>query len=100
MREHRYFVYLLASRSRVLYVGVTSDLVRRLHQHRHKQIPGFTAQYNVDRLVWFEHGQDIEAAIRREKQIKGWTREKKVALIEAANPGWVDLAEAVMGDAG
>jgi len=77
----------------VLYVGVTNNLERRLWQHKQHAIQGFTAQYNVTRLVHFEHTTDVIEAITREKQIKGWRREKKVALIEGSNPGWKDLSE-------
>jgi putative endonuclease len=93
MRDARYFVYILASRTRVLYVGVTNDLERRLWQHKRHAIDGFTARYNVVRLVHFEQTNDVRAAIAREKQLKGWRREKKIALIEAANPQWKDLSE-------
>ena len=89
----RYWVYLLASRSRVLYVGVTSDLERRIHQHKTNAIVGFTSRYQVHHLVHLEECNRIEDAIAREKQIKGWARAKKIALIEAENPEWVDLAE-------
>ena len=89
----RYFVYLLASRSKTLYVGVTNHLERRIHEHKTKALPGFTSKYNIDRLVHFEGCERVEDAIAREKQIKGWLRAKKVALIEAANPEWEDLAE-------
>jgi putative endonuclease len=92
MRSHNYWVYIAASRSRVLYVGVTNDLARRMHAHRHKLLPGFTARCNVDRLVYMEHTHAIEAAIGREKQIKGWTRAKKIELIESVNADWADLA--------
>ena len=88
-----YYVYILASLSKTLYVGMTNDLVRRVYQHRHKVLGGFTAQYNVNRLVYFEHTTDVNAAIAREKQIKKWSRKKKAELIETANAGWVDLAE-------
>jgi len=88
-----YDVYIMSSRSGVLYVGVTSDLVTRILQHKAKAIPGFTAKYNVDRLVWHESFQDVNEAIAREKQIKGWRREKKIALVEATNFEWCDLAE-------
>jgi putative endonuclease len=88
-----YYVYILASLSRTIYVGVTSDLMRRMYEHRHKRLRGFTAQYNVNRLVYFEHTTDVNAAIAREKQIKKWSRKKKAELIETANAGWVDLAE-------
>ncbi len=92
MKTHRYFVYTLASQSRVLYVGVTNNLERRVHEHKMKQIPGFTSDYNVARLVYFEEFGDIRGAIAREKQIKSWRREKKVALIEKENLAWDDLA--------
>jgi putative endonuclease len=86
-----FHVYILASRSRVLYIGVTSDLMSRVLQHRMGQVE-FTAKYLVRRLVYVETTQDAYAAIRREKQLKGWLRRKKVALIEATNPEWHDLA--------
>jgi len=89
----KYFVYIIASRSRTLYVGVTNDLERRVYEHKHKLISGFTAKYKITRLVHFEETEDVMSAIEREKQIKGWTRAKKVALVEAANPTWEDLAE-------
>ena len=89
-----YFVYIMASRSRTLYTGVTNDLERRVNEHRQGQIPGFTAKYRVNRLVYYEATPNVSAAIAREKRIKSWRREKKVALIEGANPGWDDLAEA------
>jgi putative endonuclease len=86
-----YFVYILTNRSRTLYVGVTNDLQRRVHEHRHKLVPGFTKRYNIDQLVYFESTGDVRSAIAREKQIKGWTRAKKIALVETLNPGWSDL---------
>jgi putative endonuclease len=88
-----YFVYLLASRSRVLYVGVTNDIQRRVWEHKTGLNPGFTSKYHVDRLVFIEETSDISDAIEREKEIKGWRREKKVALIECENPKWVDLSQ-------
>ncbi|MGO9588977.1 MAG: GIY-YIG nuclease family protein [Candidatus Acidiferrales bacterium] len=87
------FVYILASKSGVLYVGVTNSLNRRIVEHRLKTVEGFSAKYNVTRLVHYERFGDIRAAIAREKQIKGWLRAKKVALIESTNPSWKDLAE-------
>ncbi|MBI4480703.1 MAG: GIY-YIG nuclease family protein [Acidobacteria bacterium] len=87
-----YHVYILASRSRTLYTGVTNNLARRVSEHRQGLIPGFTRQYRIHRLVYFEPYQDVRAAIRREKQIKGWLRAKKIALIEEHNPTWDDLA--------
>jgi putative endonuclease len=90
--EHRYFVYVLTNRHHTaLYVGVTNDLVRRVHEHRTKIASGFTTRYNVDKLVYFEETSDVVAAIAREKQIKGGSREKKIALVNAMNPDWRDL---------
>jgi putative endonuclease len=76
----------------VLYVGVTNDLERRLFEHRHKLVPGFTAEYDVNRLVYFQSTPNVLAAIAREKEIKGWRRSKKVALIESVNRHWDDLS--------
>jgi len=87
------YVYIMASRSRVLYTGVTSRLTHRTLQHRLKTVDGFTSRYNVQRMVYWERYDRIAAAIAREKQIKGWLRAKKVALIESKNPKWKDLAE-------
>ena len=89
----KYYVYILASRSRVLYVGVTNNLLRRMFEHKKKLISGFTSQYNVDQLVFFDSTNDIRDAIEFEKKIKGWLRKKKVALIESHNPYWKDLSE-------
>ena len=94
-----YYVYIMASRSRTLYTGVTNNLERRVAQHKLKLLPGFTTQYRIERLVYFEQHGDIRAAIQREKQIKGWTREKKLALIKFMNPGWCDLSEDWFGGA-
>jgi putative endonuclease len=88
-----YYVYLLTNRSRTLYTGVTNDLTRRVYEHRQKMVPGFTQKYNIDRLVYFEESADVRDAIAREKQIKGWTRAKKIVLIESMNPEWQDLSE-------
>jgi putative endonuclease len=87
-----FYVYLLASKPYgTLYVGVTSDLVKRVWEHKSKAVPGFTARYKVDLLVWFEAHDSVEAAIRREKRIKEWKRAWKISLIESDNPHWVDL---------
>jgi putative endonuclease len=87
-------VYIVASGFHgTIYTGVTSNLMQRLHQHRAGTLGGFTSHYGCKRLVWFECGGSMEGAIRREKQLKNWRREWKVALIEAANPLWRDLAE-------
>lgn len=88
-----FYVYILSNASRTLYVGVTNDLVRRVWEHRQRTGPGFTAKYHVTQLVWFEETVNIAAAIAREKQIKGWKREKKIALVSATNAQWKDLAE-------
>lgn len=89
--EKRYYVYILASRARSLYVGVTNNLIRRIGQHRAGRIPGFTSTYRVFRLVHYEVFTDVRRAIAREKEIKAWRREKKVRLILAENPTWEDL---------
>ena len=89
----QYYVYIMASRSRVLYVGMTNDLQRRVEQHKQKLVEGFTQKYNVTRLVYYEVTSDVHAAIAREKQIKGWRRSKKTELIESVNPTWQDLSE-------
>ena len=88
-----YHVYILAGRSGVLYTGVTGDLARRVIQHRERKVAGFAAKYNVTRPVYYELFGSPAAAIAREKQIKGWVRAKKVALIESKNPHWRDLSE-------
>jgi putative endonuclease len=91
-----YYVYLLASRKHgTLYVGVTSDLVRRVYEHRTEAAPGFTARYGVSRLVWYEPHNDIERAILREKELKKWRRDWKINLIERDNPDWADLWPAI-----
>jgi len=88
-----YFVYMLASkRNGTLYVGVTNELLRRIGEHRAKVVPGFTKRHGVDILVWYETYGDINDAIAREKQIKGWNRAWKIQLIEKDNSGWNDLA--------
>ena len=90
-----YCVYILASRSRNLYTGVTNDLPRRLIEHREGFVPGFTWKYNIFRLVHFEAFGNIRSAIAREKEIKAWRREKKIWLIERQNPTWADLAQRI-----
>jgi putative endonuclease len=86
------FVYIIASRSHNLYTGVTNNLERRLLEHREGSVSGFAKRYKIHRLVYYESFGDIRAAIAREKQIKGWDRRKRVGLIEARNPMWIDLA--------
>lgn len=87
----------MTNASRTLYTGVTNDLERRVYEHKNKLVPGFTAKYNITRLVYFEGSQDVVAAIAREKQIKGWLRARKVALIESVNPRWRDLSTDLFG---
>lgn len=86
-----YYVYIVASISRVVYIGVTNNLVRRVHEHKQGLVAGFTKRYQVDRLVYFEETTDVRVGIEREKQLKTWRREKKLALIEVANPQWKDM---------
>ena len=87
-----YYVYIMSNASRTLYVGVTNDLLRRVVTHKNKTGSMFVRKYNVTKLVYFEETQNVAAAIAREKQIKGWLRSKKVALIESVNPEWEDLS--------
>jgi putative endonuclease len=93
--DNNYYVYILASRKRVLYVGMSNDLVRRAAQHKQHAVPGFSKRYNVDQLVYYEHTHAADAAIAREKELKGWVRAKKVALIESVNPRWEDLYDSI-----
>ncbi len=92
MHERSYFTYIMASRSHTLYIGMTGDLEKRVFQHKWREHHGFTERYNCDRLVWFESHQGVAKAFLREKQLKGWRREKKIALIEKTNPTWLDLS--------
>ena len=88
-----YFVYILSNWSdSVLYIGVTSNLPRRLYEHKHHLVDGFTNKYNVEKLVYFEETTDVYAALEREKQLKKWRRDKKNALISQMNPQWIDLS--------
>lgn len=87
-----YYVYILSSPSRVLYIGVTNDITRRLAQHRSGDTPGYASRHGAFRLVHLESTTDVRAAIRREKQLKGWKRSKKLALIEEENPEWLNLS--------
>jgi putative endonuclease len=88
-----YYVYILANNGKMLYAGITSNLEKRIYEHKHHLINGYTKKYNINKLVYFEETNDVKAAIEREKQIKGWLRQKKIALIESVNPTWQDLAE-------
>lgn len=90
---YKFWVYILSSRSGTLYVGITGYFEDRIHQHKYDSIEGFTKKYQCHRLVYYESYQDVQVAISREKQVKRWRREKKIALIEKMNPRWQDLAE-------
>jgi putative endonuclease len=89
----QYYVNIMTSTTGTLYTGTTNDLKRRVYEHKHKLIEGFTKKYNITRLVYYEETGDIQTAIAREKEIKGWLRHKKIALIESRNPKWQDLSE-------
>ena len=93
MQARTYTGYIMASRSLTLYIGVTSNLQRRVNQHKQHSFDGLTAQYKIERLVYFERFNDVHNAISREKQLKNWRREKKIALIKSKNPTWVDMSE-------
>jgi len=93
MGLHRsYYTYIVASRSKVLYTGMTNNLERRIMEHEHGKGSRFTKRYNVNRLVWYETFRRPQEAVAREKELKGWIRARKIALIEAVNPSWEDLA--------
>lgn len=87
----------MTNKSKTLYTGITNDIGRRIFEHKNKLIKGFTKRYNITRLVYCESANDVNAAINREKQIKGWLRRKKIALVEADNPDWRDLSEEWFG---
>jgi putative endonuclease len=92
--ESCYYVYLLTNwNHRVMYVGVTNDLSRRLYEHKNKLIKGFTEKYNLNKLVYFEETRDVQSALAREKEIKKWRREKKDALVQSVNPEWRDISD-------
>ena len=93
-----YYVYIMSNRYKTLYVGVTNDLERRVYEHKNGLTPGFTKRYNINQLVLVEETSDVNEAITREKQLKGWVRRRKIELIEAANPRWDDLAAEWYGD--
>jgi len=87
-----YYVYIMTNHSKTLYVGITSNLAKRVYEHKNKFVEGFTKKYNITKLIYFEDTNDVNSAIEREKQIKGWLRKKKIALIESLNPDWKDLS--------
>jgi len=92
-----YYVYILTNKTdAVMYIGVTNDLIRRLYEHKAKLVDGFTKKYNVTKLVYFEDYADVRDAIAREKQLKGWAREKKNLLVQTKNPDWNDLGETLI----
>jgi putative endonuclease len=92
MKEHNYYVYILASHKRgTIYIGVTNNLKRRMYSHRNETFKGFTSEYKVKHLVYYEHTTDVNSAIQREKHIKKWNRSWKIRLIEEKNPNWNDL---------
>ena len=93
MQDKTYYVYIMSSKRKIIYTGVTSNLIQRVYQHKHKLIKGFTKRYNIDQLVYYAETNDVMEAICREKKIKGWLRSKKIELIESVNPKWKDLAE-------
>jgi len=93
MEERVYYTYIVASRSHNFYVGMTGGLEVRVRQHKEGRFEGYSKKYHCNRLVWFERHQYAQDAIAREKQLKGWSRAKKIALIEKENPAWVDLSE-------
>jgi putative endonuclease len=91
--KNEFYVYIMSSATRVLYIGYTGNLERRVYEHKNKLVEGFTAKYNVSRLVYFEHAPNGRAAVERENQLKGWLRAKKVQLINEMNPAWEDLSK-------
>ena len=88
-----FYVYIITSKTGTLYIGLTSNIKRRVYEHKQHIVPGFTDKYDIDHLLYFETLVDSLSAIRREKQIKAWRRDKKVQLIDSQNPGWNDLSE-------
>ena len=86
-----YYVYIMTNHSGTLYTGMTNNLGQRIYEHKHKLVPGFASKYNITKLVYYEEGNDANAALAREKQIKSWLRSKKIELIESLNPEWQDL---------
>ena len=88
---NNYYVYILTNKSNTLYIGITNDLIRRLYEHKNKLIAGFTKKYNIDRLIYYEVFDSPETAIQREKEIKSWTRKKKLELIKKINPNFEEL---------
>jgi putative endonuclease len=97
MTTRRYWIYIMTNRSGTLYIGITGDLARRVYEHRNHLLPGFTSRYHIDRLVYAEGFSEVRDAIAREKQLKGWSRAQKIALIAESNPQGRDLGEEWFG---
>ena len=96
MKDHNCYIYIISNwNNKVIYVGMTNDLERRIYEHKNKIFEGFSKKYNLNKLVYYEHTNDVNAAIRKEKEIKKWRREKKNKLIESMNSEWKDLAEEI-----
>ena len=93
MAEKSYYVYIMTNRSKTLYTGVTNNIIRRVWEHKHKLIEGFTKKYNITILAYYETTSDVKEALYREKHIKGWRRERKISLIENMNLDWIDLSD-------
>ena len=91
MNKNNYYTYILTNKSNTLYAGITNNLYRRLYEHKNKLVFGFTEKYNIDKLIYYEVFDDPESAITREKEIKGWTRKKKIELIKKINPNFEEL---------
>ena len=91
--DKKYYIYILTNYSKTLYTGMTNNLSRRIYEHKNKIIKGFTSRYKLNKLVYFEITNEVQTAILREKQIKGWLRKKKIDLIEKENPTWRDLSD-------
>jgi putative endonuclease len=98
-RDYNFWIYIVTNvHDSVLYIGITNDLARQVSEHRSGEVPGFTSAYRCRKLIYYEHCTDAQDAIAREKQLKKWSREKKVALIATLNPHWKDLAPEVLGE--
>ena len=100
MKVKLYYVYIMTNRSGTLYTGMTNDIKRRAYEHKHKLVEGFTKKYRLFRIVYFEETPSVRTAIEREKQIKSWSRKKKIALIESVNPCWDDLSRSWFEEGG
>ena len=97
-RDYNFWVYVVTNvHDSVRYIGITNDLARRVSEHRSGEVPGFTSAYRCRKLIYYEHCTDVQDAIAREKQLKKWSRQKKLALIATLNPRWMDLAPEVLG---